>query len=184
MCDEFIHPGLVEDNRLSRRGFGLTAAALASIPGSALAQANVTEKDVSIKTPDGTCDAVLYVPNGQGSWPAVLIWPDIMGLRPAFRDMGRRLAAEGLAVIVCGRDGAQLDAVAAGVRGRAIVADLSDAASRDALLAAAGDEITKFGGGEATLTTTVSAIAPPVQITSGDVTVTDGVAEVVTILNQ
>ncbi len=53
--------------------------------------------------------------------------------------VARRLAAEGLAVIVCGRDGARLDAVAAEVRGRAMVADLSDPSSRDALLAAAGD---------------------------------------------
>jgi carboxymethylenebutenolidase len=100
MCDDLIHPGLVEDHRLSRRNFGLTAVVLATLPGSALAQANVTEKDVSIKTPDGTCDAALYVPNGQGSWPAVLVWPDIMGLRPAFRDMGRRLAAMGYVVLV------------------------------------------------------------------------------------
>jgi carboxymethylenebutenolidase len=43
---------------------------------------------------------VLFHPQGQGSWPAVLIWPDIMGLRPAFRDMGRRLAAQGYTVLV------------------------------------------------------------------------------------
>ena len=60
----------------------------------ALAQSNVDEKDVEVKTADGTCDAVLFHPAGKGTWPAVLIWPDIMGLRPAFRDMGRRLAAK------------------------------------------------------------------------------------------
>jgi carboxymethylenebutenolidase len=53
-----------------------------------------------VKTPDGNCDAVLFHPAGQGSWPAVLIWPDIMGLRPAFRDMGRRLAGQGYTVLV------------------------------------------------------------------------------------
>jgi carboxymethylenebutenolidase len=55
---------------------------------------------VTVKTPDGTCDAVVFHPATKGKWPAVLIWPDIMGLRPAFRDMGRRLAAEGYTVLV------------------------------------------------------------------------------------
>jgi carboxymethylenebutenolidase len=100
MCDDFIHPGLVTDSRLSRRTFGLMTAATASISSTALAQSNVAEKDVSVKTADGTCDAVLFHPAGQGSWPAVLVWPDIMGLRPAFRDMGRRLAGQGYVVLV------------------------------------------------------------------------------------
>src|SRR5690242_13159088 len=83
MCDEFIHPGLVTDSRLSRRSFGLMTAATAGLASApALAQSNVAEKDVEVKTPDGSCDAVLFHPAGQGSWPAVLIWPDIMGLRP------------------------------------------------------------------------------------------------------
>ena len=101
MCDEFIHPGLVTDHRLSRRSFGLVTVAAASIAGApALAQSNVAEKDVIVKTADGNCDAVLFHPTGQGSWPAVLVWPDIMGLRPAFRDMGRRLAGQGHVVLV------------------------------------------------------------------------------------
>jgi carboxymethylenebutenolidase len=101
MCDDDIHPGLVEDSRLSRRGFGLLTVATAGVVGApALAQSNVTEKDVTVTTPDGNCDAVLYHPNGKGSWAAVLIWPDIMGLRPAFRDMGRRLAGQGYVVLV------------------------------------------------------------------------------------
>jgi carboxymethylenebutenolidase len=101
MCDEFIHPGLVSDPRLSRRSFGLMTAAAASVVSApALAQSNVVEKDVAVKTPDGTCDAVLFHPAGGGSWPAVLMWPDIMGLRPAFRDMGRRLAGQGYVVLV------------------------------------------------------------------------------------
>jgi len=101
MCDEFIHPGLVTDSRLSRRSFGLVTAAAAGIAGApALAQSNVVEKDVMVKTADGNCDAVLFHPAGQGSWPAVLVWPDIMGLRPAFRDMGRRLAGQGYVVLV------------------------------------------------------------------------------------
>jgi len=100
MCDEFIHPGLVEDHRLSRRSFGVMTAVAASLPTAALAQSNVVEKDVEVKTADGTCDAALFHPAGNGSWAAVLVWPDIMGLRPAFRDMGRRLAAAGYVVLV------------------------------------------------------------------------------------
>ncbi|MEY4965300.1 MAG: hypothetical protein RL274_883 [Pseudomonadota bacterium] len=101
MCDEFIHPGLVEDSRLSRRSFGLLTVAGAGVAAApALAQSNVTEKDVEIKTADGTCDAVLFTPAGTGIWPAVLVWPDIMGLRPAFRDLGRRLAGQGHVVLV------------------------------------------------------------------------------------
>jgi carboxymethylenebutenolidase len=99
MCDEFIHPGLVEDKRLSRRSFGVLTAAMASISGTALAQGNVVEKDVTVTTPDGACDAVLFHP-ATGTHAAVVVWPDIMGLRPAFRDMGRRLAAQGYVVLV------------------------------------------------------------------------------------
>jgi carboxymethylenebutenolidase len=101
MCDEFIHPGLVTDSRLSRRSFGLMTVATAGVASApALAQSNVVEKDVTVKTADGSCDAVLFHPAAGGSWPAVLIWPDIMGLRPAFRDMGRRLAGQGYVVLV------------------------------------------------------------------------------------
>ena len=101
MCDEFIHPGLVTDSRLSRRSFAaMTVAAAGVAANPALAQSNVVEKDVSVKTADGTCDAALFTPSAKGSWPAVLMWPDIMGLRPAFRDMGRRLAAQGYVVLV------------------------------------------------------------------------------------
>src|SRR4029078_2703197 len=60
----------------------------------------VTEKDVSVKTADGSADAALFYPTGKGKWPAVLMWPDILGLRPVFREMGRRLAAQGYVVLV------------------------------------------------------------------------------------
>src|SRR5258708_479400 len=101
MCDDDIHPGLVTDSRLSRRTFGLMtlgAAGLAASP--ALAQSNVVEEDVTVKTADGNCDAVLFRPITQGQHPAVLVWPDIMGLRPAFRDIGRRLSEQGYVVLV------------------------------------------------------------------------------------
>ena len=100
MCDDFIHPGLVQDARISRRAFGVMAVAAAGAAKAAVPSAAVDEKDVSIKTPDGTADAVLFTPNKAGKFPAVLMWPDIMGLRPAFRDMGRRLAGEGYVVLV------------------------------------------------------------------------------------
>src|SRR5471032_1808695 len=100
MCDEFIHPGLVTDSRLSRRSFAAMTVAAAGVSGTALAQSNVVEKDVTVKTADGNCDAVLFYPAGKGIWPAVLVWPDIMGLRPAFRDIGRRLAGQGYVVLV------------------------------------------------------------------------------------
>jgi len=76
-----------------------SAAAIAGLPTAAFA-ADVVEKDVMVPTPDGSADAALFHPAGKGSWPAVLMWPDILGLRPVFRDMGRRLAGAGYAVLV------------------------------------------------------------------------------------
>jgi carboxymethylenebutenolidase len=101
MCDEFIHPGLVSDSRLSRRSFAaMTVASAGIVSAPALAQSNVVEKDVTVKTSDGMCDAALFTPAAKGTYAAVLMWPDIMGLRPALRDMGRRLAAQGYVVLV------------------------------------------------------------------------------------
>jgi len=59
----------------------------------------VTESDVSVKTPDGTADCYFVYP-ASGTAPGVLMWPDIFGLRPAFRQMGKRLAESGYAVLV------------------------------------------------------------------------------------
>lgn len=85
---------------LSRRGFGaLSVAAGVAVVGRAEAAAEVAEEDVNIKTPDGVADAALFYPKGRKS-PVVLMWTDIFGLRPTFRDMGRRLAAEGYTVLV------------------------------------------------------------------------------------
>jgi len=86
---------------LSRRDFvamGLAAGVVAAgIPASAAMP--VVETMVEIKTPDGTCDAAFSHPT-TGSYPAVIIWADAFGLRPALRDMGKRLAGEGYAVLV------------------------------------------------------------------------------------
>jgi len=100
MCDDDIHPGLVVDPTVSRRTFGLMAVAGVGVATAARAGAPVVEKDVEIKTADGVADAALYYPEGKGSWPAVLLWPDVMSLRPAFREMGRRLASSGYVVLV------------------------------------------------------------------------------------
>ena len=91
------------DSDINRRAF--TAASIAAgaafAAGVAHAQGDaVTETDVSIKTSDGETDAALYTPKGKGPFPGVLIFTDILGLRPAFRGMGRRLAGEGYVVLV------------------------------------------------------------------------------------
>jgi carboxymethylenebutenolidase len=102
MCDSDNHQGYIADTSMTRRSAVLTlsaAAAAAGLPTEAFA-ASVTETDVMVPTPDGSADAVLLHPAGSGSWPAVLVWPDILGLRPVFREMGRRLAAAGYTVLV------------------------------------------------------------------------------------
>jgi carboxymethylenebutenolidase len=102
MCDSDNNQGYVVDTSFTRRSVVLTmssAAAVAGLPSAAFA-ANVVEQDVMVPTPDGSADAALFYPAGKGSWPAVLMWPDILGLRPVFRDMGRRLAGAGYTVLV------------------------------------------------------------------------------------
>ncbi|HBE67911.1 MAG TPA: dienelactone hydrolase [Planctomycetaceae bacterium] len=73
-------------------------AAAVMLPKAANA-AEVAEQEVTIETPDGKCDAYFVAPS-TGKHPAVLIWPDIFGLRPAFKQMGKRLAESGYAVLV------------------------------------------------------------------------------------
>ena len=60
---------------------------------------SVIETDVKFNTPDGTCDAAFFHPK-EGSHPGVLIWPDSLGLRPALRELGRKIAAEGYSALV------------------------------------------------------------------------------------
>ena len=92
---------MTDTKDISRRGFGALglAAGLAVTTARAAQGPALTETDVTIKTPDGNADAVFIHP-ATGSYPGVLIWTDALGLRPAFREMGRRLAAEGYAVLV------------------------------------------------------------------------------------
>ena len=86
---------------LSRREFVAISAAgsLALAGAAAYAALPIVETEVTIRTPDGACDAAFIHP-ASGSHPGVLLWPDAFGLRPVFRAMGRRLAAEGYAVLV------------------------------------------------------------------------------------
>lgn len=101
MCDE--HTAADNDRvlgGLTRRGFTAAAAAtgmMAILPSPANA-APVKGRDVTIPTADGTADAYFVAP-ASGKHPAVLVWPDIMGLRPAFRQMADRLAQSGYAVL-------------------------------------------------------------------------------------
>jgi carboxymethylenebutenolidase len=86
---------------LTRRQFGaiaLGAGLVAALPKLANA-AETTGADVEIKTPDGTADA-FFVHPAKGKHPGVLIWPDIFGLRPAFKQMATRLAESGYSVLV------------------------------------------------------------------------------------
>jgi carboxymethylenebutenolidase len=96
------HEPLDDPSDRSRRDFMAlsVAAGLVAASGPVLAAANpVVMTDVTIKTPDGTCDAAFIHP-ATGTHPGVLIWPDAFGLRPAMRDMGKRLAADGYSVLV------------------------------------------------------------------------------------
>jgi carboxymethylenebutenolidase len=104
MCDqdhfdddraEFEARGLV-----TRRQFGvLLGAGLAMMLPRVVNAVAVTESDVTIKTPDGTADGYFVHP-AAGTAAGVLVWPDIFGLRPAFRQMGKRLAESGYSVLV------------------------------------------------------------------------------------
>jgi carboxymethylenebutenolidase len=102
MCDD--HTDADNARHLSRRQFTAMAAATAMAGFSARAAAGeLVEQDVRITTPDGVCDAYFVHPavkKKKDRVPGVLIWPDILGLRPAFRAMGKRLAGEGYAVLV------------------------------------------------------------------------------------
>jgi carboxymethylenebutenolidase len=103
MCENDDLGGFVRaGNGLTRRRFGLAAlgAGMAvGLPNLALAGQKTTGKDVEIKTSAGTADAYFVHPT-KGKHPAVLIWPDIFGLRPAFKEMATRLAGAGYAVLV------------------------------------------------------------------------------------
>ena len=86
--------------QVTRRQFGgIVAAGIAMTLPTVANAVTVTESDVTITTPDGQADAYFVHPSS-GDAPGVLVWPDIFGLRPAFRQMGKRLAESGYSVLV------------------------------------------------------------------------------------
>jgi len=105
MCDDFTEKSIdkfVNDGgKINRRQFSklATAAGFASLLPNVSNAASVSERDVIIETADGPADAYFVHPSS-GKHPAILVWPDILGLRPAFRAMGKRLAESGYAVLV------------------------------------------------------------------------------------
>jgi carboxymethylenebutenolidase len=103
MCDEHYEEDVkaYKQSLLSRREFGVlsVAAGMSILLPRAEAAVAVTESDVNIKTPDGTADCYFVHP-ASGTGAGVVVWPDILGLRPAFRTMGKRLAESGYSVLV------------------------------------------------------------------------------------
>ncbi len=161
MCDDDSFDDMVayrlRADRFSRRGFGSLSlgAGLASLlpigcksgdSGAGTAHAPTTagdasaptpnavattESEVSIATPDGSCDAYFVHPTS-GAAPAVLVWPDIFGLRPTFRQMGKRLAESGYAVLVVNPFYRKQKAPTSSPH-----ADMEDPATREGLMALA-----------------------------------------------
>ncbi len=85
---------------VTRKQFGvMLGAGLAMMLPQVANAVTVTETDVNVTTPDGSADCYFVHP-ASGAAPGVLIWPDIFGLRPAFRQMGKRLAESGYSVLV------------------------------------------------------------------------------------
>lgn len=104
MCDQdhFEHDREDYEARglVTRRQFGvMLGAGVAMILPPVLNAVAVTEAEVTIKTPDGTADSYFVHP-ATGTAPGVLLWPDIFGLRPTMRQMAKRLAESGYAVLV------------------------------------------------------------------------------------
>ena len=107
MCDDLtVHEedAALAASGLNRRQFAVISAAgvlaaCTSSQSAAKARAGLTESEVAITTPDGTADA-FFVRPAKGKHPAIIMWPDVAGLRPAYMEMGRQLAAAGFAVLV------------------------------------------------------------------------------------
>jgi carboxymethylenebutenolidase len=104
MCDNDAFDDMIQYSQssgvMSRRKFGALSvgAGFMSILPPVAGAVDVKESEIEIKTPDGVCDAHIVHPTS-GKHPAVLVWPDIFGLRPAFRQMGKRLAESGYTVL-------------------------------------------------------------------------------------
>jgi carboxymethylenebutenolidase len=105
MCDNDSMDDMIayqlKSPQLSRRRFGAVTlgVGVASLLSPGAGAAWIEEAEVDIRTPDGTADGYFVHP-GEAKHPGVVMWPDIYGLRPAFRQMARRLAEVGYAVLV------------------------------------------------------------------------------------
>jgi carboxymethylenebutenolidase len=104
MCDQDHFEQDREDYEalglVTRRQFGvLVGAGIALMLPQVANAVAVTDADVTVTTPDGSADGYFVHP-ASGTAPGVLLWPDIFGLRPAMRQMGKRLAESGYAVLV------------------------------------------------------------------------------------
>jgi carboxymethylenebutenolidase len=105
MCDDNALDDMMDELRksgeITRRRFGALSlgASLAAILPRAANAVEVTGADIEIKTPDGVADAYFVHP-AEGAHAAVLVWTDIFGLRPAFKQMAKRLAESGYTVLV------------------------------------------------------------------------------------
>jgi len=99
MCDQHFEDDMKK--YLTRRQFGAMSVGvgMAMLLPRAADALDVKESDVNVKTPDGVADCYFVHP-ASGAHAAVLVWPDILGLRPAFRQMGKRLAESGYSVLV------------------------------------------------------------------------------------
>jgi carboxymethylenebutenolidase len=95
-------PENAQTANVSRRDFiarSVAAGLVAATGQSFAATLTIVETEVTVKTPDGICDAAFIHP-ASGAYPGVIIWTDAAGLRPSMRDMAKRLAAEGYSVLV------------------------------------------------------------------------------------
>lgn len=104
MCDELTNKDAEEylrRNGLTRREFNIrgAGAALAMLLPTVANALDVVEQDVMVETPDGEADCYFVHP-ASGNHAAVIVWPDIVSIRPAFRMMGKRLAESGYSVLV------------------------------------------------------------------------------------
>jgi carboxymethylenebutenolidase len=104
MCDELTerdNDDYLRKRGITRRDFnklGMGSALAMLLPPVANAL-EILEEDVLVETPDGMADCYFARP-ASGAYAAVIVWPDIMGIRTSFRMMGKRLAESGYSVLV------------------------------------------------------------------------------------
>lgn len=104
MCDQIHYDDDMKEfearGMVTRKQFGVMLSAGMSMMLPAVANAAaVVDAEVTVTTPDGSADCYFVHP-ASGSAPGVLLWPDIFGLRPAMKQMGKRLAESGYSVLV------------------------------------------------------------------------------------